>query len=447
MRSHEPVLAILAVAMIGACAAGTAASQETTSPAASSRSPRGSTAPGEGLQPLPAGGVPAFPGAEGGGALSKGGRGGTVHEVTRLADSGPGSLRACVEATGPRTCVFRVGGTIQLVSSLVILEPYITIAGQTAPGGGIQVVGPFSTGDASSPNNLGGLSTILVRTHDVVVRYLRIRHGAVRADLCEGSLCKWRQCRGGDRQGRRCSVGGKPDNIGLAPTTDVSGIVENVVLDHISSQWGIGKAFGAWNNSGVGKLRGVTIQWSLAAEVLKGHSTSLIVGSDNIGLESARDISNSIADLDWHHNLTMSSSVRHPLIKAKRARFVNNIVYNWGSYATQIGGGGSIDVIGNIYKPGPMTRAATHEIQVYPWTANYTVPSGEPSLYLARNVGPHNGDVDADNWGTMTWWVNDEGASESAMGAGNLDGSRYKRLKPLSPVGMPITMTTAGKDL
>ena len=81
--------------------------------------------------------APAFPGAEGFGANSIGGRGGTLIEVTNLNDSGPGSFRAAVEASGPRIVVFRVGGTIELQSSLIITNPYITIAGQTAPGGGI----------------------------------------------------------------------------------------------------------------------------------------------------------------------------------------------------------------------------------------------------------------------------------------------------------------------
>lgn len=81
--------------------------------------------------------IPAFPGAEGAGAQTVGGRGGRVIEVTNLDNSGPGSLRAAVEATGPRTVIFRVSGTIRLHSPLKIKEPYITIAGQTAPGGGI----------------------------------------------------------------------------------------------------------------------------------------------------------------------------------------------------------------------------------------------------------------------------------------------------------------------
>ena len=87
----------------------------------------------------------AFPGAQGGGAASKGGRGGVIMEVTNLNDSGTGSLRACAEASDPRTCVFRVGGTINLLRGITIRSPFITIAGQTAPGGGILLSGKNST--------------------------------------------------------------------------------------------------------------------------------------------------------------------------------------------------------------------------------------------------------------------------------------------------------------
>jgi hypothetical protein len=124
--------------------------------------------------------VPAFPGAEGAGAFATGGRAGTVCEVKNLNDSGPGSLRACVDMKGPRTVVFKVSGTIKLDGALQVTNPYITIAGQTAPGGGIQLVGktpgtiPHGTASPSDAN-LGGL--LRITTHDVIVRYLRLRHG------------------------------------------------------------------------------------------------------------------------------------------------------------------------------------------------------------------------------------------------------------------------------
>ncbi|MEE3199933.1 MAG: hypothetical protein VX254_07870, partial [Planctomycetota bacterium] len=115
--------------------------------------------------PIPAADLPAFPGAEGFGAGAKGGRGGKVFVVRTLEDySGgekkkiPGSLREACEARGPRTIVFDVSGTIELKKTLSISEPFITIAGQTAPGGGICL------------RNYG----LTVKTHDVVIRYLRV---------------------------------------------------------------------------------------------------------------------------------------------------------------------------------------------------------------------------------------------------------------------------------
>lgn len=389
---------------------------------------------------------PAFPGAEGGGALARGGRGGAAIAVTTLADSGPGSLRACVEAAGPRTCVFRVAGTIRLRRPIEVFRPFLTIAGQSAPGGGVQLAGPFSTGDPGSPDNEPGASALVIATHDVIVRFLRVRRGLVRGDLCAGSRCDWRRCRAGDRQGGACEVARRPDAISLWPVAGDDGGVHDVILDHVSAQWSEGKAFGAWNNAGVGRLRDVTIQWYLAAEGLKAHSTALIVGSDNPGVEQTRAISNSITDVDWHHGLTMSTSHRHPLVKAKRARFVNNVVYNWGLYATQIGGGAEVDVVANRFLAGPMTGSG-HEIQVYPWTANPTVPSGDASLHLAGNVGPRQPDPAGDDWGTMTWWIPRENALETDPGAGPVDPRRFRREAPLPPAGVPISVARADAAL
>jgi len=113
-------------------------------------------------------GMPAFPGAQGGGAGSLGGRGGGVYEVTNLNDAGAGSLRAGVQMSGARTIVFRVGGTIKLLTELDLVNPYLTIAGQTAPGGGILLSGV----NLADQNNM-----VRVRTHDVILKYMRIRTG------------------------------------------------------------------------------------------------------------------------------------------------------------------------------------------------------------------------------------------------------------------------------
>jgi hypothetical protein len=134
-------------------------------------------------------GLPAFPGAEGGGAKSLGGRGGAILQVTHLGDEGPGSFRAACEASGPRIVVFRTGGTITLRRPIDIRNPYITIAGQTAPGGGILL-----------KTARGECDAIVVYTHDVVIRFLRVRNahdgfgakGASRLviDHCSVSWCR-----------------------------------------------------------------------------------------------------------------------------------------------------------------------------------------------------------------------------------------------------------------
>jgi len=108
--------------------------------------------------------LPAFPGAEGFGATTPGGRGGRVLRVTRLADSGPGSLRAALETPGPRIIVFTVSGVIDHVRPLCIEEPYVTVAGQSAPGDGITLAG----------------EEVRIQAHDVVLRHLRIRTGDAR---------------------------------------------------------------------------------------------------------------------------------------------------------------------------------------------------------------------------------------------------------------------------
>src|SRR5262245_59503720 len=149
-------------------------------------------APGASGQPTPTltkAKIPAFPGAEGGGAFTAGGRGGKVFVVTSLDDKGPGTLREAVEAKGPRIVVFAVAGVIHLESPLRIHEPFITIAGQTAPGDGICVKG----------------ETTEINTHDVVIRYMRFRRGNLKK---------------------------KDDALGGYP-------MGNIIVDHVSASWGL----------------------------------------------------------------------------------------------------------------------------------------------------------------------------------------------------------------
>jgi hypothetical protein len=140
---------------------------------------------------LPQAKTVAFPGAEGGGAYSFGGRGGKVYVVTNLEDSGSGTLREACEQGGARIIVFNVSGIIKLKSPLIIRAPYVTIAGQSAPGDGICVAG----------------ESVWINTHDVVIRYMRFRRGAT------------------DVTRRDDAIGGNP--------------VGNIMIDHVSASWGL----------------------------------------------------------------------------------------------------------------------------------------------------------------------------------------------------------------
>jgi pectate lyase len=308
--------------------------------------------------PCPPAAPLAFPGAQGSGARTVGGRGGDVYEVVNLNDSGEGSLRACVDAEGPRTCVFRVGGTIELASRLSVWHPYLTIAGQTAPGGGIALSGVGLTSAVFS-----------IHTHDVVVRYFKSRKG-----FNEGSSDG--------------SQSGHPLMFGAGAC--------NVMVDHCSFTWTQDENYTIWS---IGEPQhDITLSWSIIGEPLADHPTNTITGSD------LKEVADELVDLDFHHNFLTNSSHRNPLLKNKRTRFVNNIVYNWKFYATQIGGGAQVDVVGNLYKHGWLITqdgyGAGHEIQVFPGGGSGTA-HGPPSLYVVGNVGPRNADPAADNWTSM----------------------------------------------
>jgi hypothetical protein len=170
--------------------------------------------------------IPAFPGTEGAGAGTPGGRGGKIIEVTNLNDSGLGSLQEAVEASGPRIVVFRVSGIIKLNTMLTISNPFITIAGQTAPGDGICISG----------------QTTEINTHDVVLRYLRFRRGNIKD--------------------RNDGLGGYPAG--------------NIIIDHCSASWGLDENLSLYRYmkkmpDGPDKktpTENLTIQWCISSEAL-----------------------------------------------------------------------------------------------------------------------------------------------------------------------------------
>jgi pectate lyase len=273
-----------------------------------------------------AGSLPAFPGAEGYGTGTPGGRGGRVCQVTNLADAGPGSLRACVESSGPRTVIFRTGGTIDLQDRLLVTQPYLTIAGQTAPGDGITLrVDPDSSTDKG---------TMQIQTHDVVIRYLRFRPGD----------------------------NGHGDDSHDALQMYKAGVY-NVVVDHSSFSWAIDENVNSYDET-----HDLTISNSIISEALSNsthplgeHSKGMLAGGVN-----AHNVS-------IHHNLFASNVDRNPQISGVSVADIrNNVVYNYGdgsghgvTLLSSANGEPDVNWIGNYYKPGPNSDPLRAELATY----------------------------------------------------------------------------------
>jgi pectate lyase len=227
--------------------------------------------------------APAFPGAEGCGANAVGGRGGTVYYVTNLYDytgsSDPnrfGTLRYGISsATGPRTILFKVSGTIELASDLSISKPYLTIAGQTAPGDGI---------------TLKRRTTRVNNTHDVIVRFIRCRPGDTDTTF----------------QG---------DTFWVVDAT-------NVIVDHVSTSWSVDECLSVtWSTN-------VTVQWCMITESLNRSQHDK--GAHGYG--SLLRYANGA--LTFHHNLYAHNNSRNPRLGDNlKLDFVNNVIYNWGGRA------------------------------------------------------------------------------------------------------------------
>jgi len=266
--------------------------------------------------------VKAFPTAEGAGASALGGRGGKVMQVTNLNDAGPGSLRACAESDGPRNCVFRLGGTITLQKEIRVDSPYLTIAGQTAPGGGITIrMNP----DVSD-------EVLNIRTHDVVVRYLRLRPG--------GSSVR------------------KDNQRGLTIANQNPGNVYNIIIDHCSIGWASDETAIAWYDA-----RDITFQWSIfhegfdcashteATDCSVSHSKGLLVGSEATADHPAS------GDISIHHNIFAHHGERGPrLANGGVADVVNNVAYNMkygASQATNRVSPARSNYVNNLYIKGP----------------------------------------------------------------------------------------------
>jgi pectate lyase len=284
--------------------------------------------------------IPAFPGGEGFGSTTPGGRGGTVILVTNLDDSGPGSFRAACEAEGPRIVVFRVGGTIALRKPLYLKNPYITIAGQSAPGGGICL--------RNAPSN--EYANILIVTHDVIIRHMRFRPGPSR----------------------------KPSSIIDAVAIEHG--ARNVILDHCSMGWSVDECLQFWTDP-----QDVTVQWCFITEGLNksvhplgAHSKGVLIGT-----KGCKRIS-------IHHSLIAHFIDRSPRIGCDGiVDFVNNVIYDPEAtgHLGDSNGKQFLNYVGNFVKVGPHTRKLSE-----PRYAIYTdkkEPTHGYSIYVKGNIGPH----------------------------------------------------------
>ena len=324
---------------------------------------------GGGDEPQPVSSVPAFPGADGGGKYTSGGRGGVTVHVTTLEDARDkstgepaiGTLRKALQMGGTRTVVFDVSGTINLTSQIEVSSGDLTIAGQTAPGDGICVAG----------------YPIVVKASNVIIRFMRFRMGD--QNKVEGDAMSIN-----DRK--------------------------NIIVDHCSFTWSTDECVRCYGNTDF------TLQYCFITESLKNsvhasgaHGYGGIWGGTNAS---------------FHHNLLAHHQSRNPRFDHDYVNvkcvgpidFVNNVVYNWesnsaygGEGSTKGAGGRHINFVNNYFKPGPSTKSGVKTRLVDPWTScsNCTdgspvLPKGgtvvPPKIYLIGNTMTSSADVTADNW-------------------------------------------------
>lgn len=285
--------------------------------------------------------VLAFPGAEGFGRYTTGGRGGQVIKVTNLNDSGPGSLREAVDQRGPRIIVFEVSGNINLKSRLNVYHGNLTIAGQTAPGDGITLTN----------------YSFYLRADNVIIRFLRFRLGD------------------------------------LITTADdpIQGIFQkNIIIDHCSMSWGRDETASFYANENF------TLQWCIISE---GLNNSIQTEHGYGGLWGGKNASfhhNLIAHFTQRSpafdNLSLFTSESEAIANRGVVDFRNNVVYNWRNRSIDGGEKGTFNVINNYFKPGPATGNGNY----------FLYPTGSPEKYgkyfVSGNILENNSTVNSDNW-------------------------------------------------
>jgi hypothetical protein len=286
----------------------------------------------------------SFPGAEGSGKFTTGGRGGAVYIVTTLADSAKkppvGSLRWALNKTGPRTIVFAVSGTIELKSTLKVTKGDVTIAGQTTPGDGICIKD----------------HTFRVEADNVIIRCMRFRCG---------------------------------NNITPEEAPDAITVTrhKNLIIDHCSMSWSVDETASFYDNEKF------TLQWCLISESL-----------DNAGHPKGPHGYGGIwggTGVSFHHNLLASHTSRNPRFCGARYHpdtmdselvdFRNNVIFNWGFNSSYGGEMGKQNMINNYYKSGPATKQSVRNRIVEPYDSL-------GRWYIDGNYVDGYPDVSTNNW-------------------------------------------------
>ena len=294
----------------------------------------------------------AFPGAEGFGKYTTGGRGGKVFIVSNLNDNGAGSFREAAEAKIPRVIVFSVSGTIHLETKFSI-KGDVTIAGQTAPGDGICLAD----------------NSVLLGGNNIIVRYLRFRMG--------------------DKYQKGGMVDGNGGDDAFGGTRK-----KNIIIDHCSLSWSTDEVFSIYGGDST------TLQWNLISEPLN-YSYHFETGDkdyEHHGFGAIWGGNHS----SFHHNLFAHCGNRTPRfdgirnIPSENCDLSNNVIYNWGGNNVYAGEGGNYNIVNNYYKYGPSTSKNVKTRVVNPYKKLPSIPFGK--FYVDGNYIDGSPEVTANNW-------------------------------------------------